>query len=217
MAWGKVFTGIILASVTYANAWATDAKKDEPDFLTISAGRFDMIANHNPATEFGLQYRSDYKMWYLKPHGGIIATTDETFYGYGGILFDIFIGNRFVLTGSTAVGYYAKGSGKNLHHPLEFRSGAELAYRFDDRSRLGLGIFHISNASIGERNPGVETFLASYSIPFNKVLGAVSSSGSSSSAQASGNSLVSSSTSLRNTARSTPAEPYPSPYGRPAR
>jgi hypothetical protein len=43
----------------------------------------------------------------------------------------------------------------------------ELAYRFDNRSRLGLAVSHYSNASIGDTNPGTETATVYYSIPLN--------------------------------------------------
>ncbi len=64
-----------------------------------------------------------------------------------------------------AAGLYAKGGGKNLHYPLEFRSSIECAYIFDDESRLGLQLSHISNASIARRNPGVESIVVIYSFP----------------------------------------------------
>jgi lipid A 3-O-deacylase len=52
---------------------------------------------------------------------------------------------------------------------IEFRSGFELAYRFDDHSRLGVAVHHLSNASIGADNPGTETALIYYSIPLNSL------------------------------------------------
>jgi len=41
----------------------------------------------------------------------------------------------------------------------------EFAFRFDDRSRLGLSISHYSNAGLGDSNPGTESLMANYSIP----------------------------------------------------
>jgi hypothetical protein len=67
------------------------------------------------------------------------------------------------------VGAYHEGNGKDLGGTLEFRSGLELAYRFDDRSRLGLEISHRSNASIYEDNPGEETLMVFYHLPLTKL------------------------------------------------
>ena len=52
---------------------------------------------------------------------------------------------------------------------MEFRSQLEIAYRFDDRSRLGLAISHYSNASLGDTNPGTESAMIYYSVPLDKL------------------------------------------------
>jgi len=78
---------------------------------------------------------------------------------------DIYFGS-WVLTPSAAVGLWQKGDGKNLGSWVEFKTGAELAYRFADRSRLGVSFHHISNAGLTERNPGEESFELVWSIPF---------------------------------------------------
>ena len=94
-----------------------------------------------------------------------MGTTDSTFYGYGGFLVDVFFGKRWVLTPSLAAGYYDKGNGLDLGHELEFRSSIELSYRFDNRTRLGVSFYHLSNASISDVNPGTEVLSVVYSIP----------------------------------------------------
>ena len=58
-----------------------------------------------------------------------------------------------------------RGDGRDLGHELEFRSSIELSYRFDDRTRLGLSFYHLSNANIGDFNPGTEVLSIVYSIP----------------------------------------------------
>ncbi len=84
----------------------------------------------------------------------------------GGILTDFYFGNRIVVSPSVAVGAYFEGSGKDLGHVFEIRSALEVAYRFDDRSRLGVMFYHISNAGLGDdENPGAEVLTLSYSFP----------------------------------------------------
>lgn len=151
-------------------AQARDAGPDDPDFLTVGAGGF-AVASHDTAGEFVLQYRSDRKLAFLKPHAGLMATSDGGVYGFAGVLVDVYFGNRLVLTPSVAAGGYHEGDGKDLGHAIEFRSGAELAYRFDDRSRLGVGFYHMSNFGIGDENPGAESALLTYSLPLATLLG----------------------------------------------
>ena len=144
---------------------------DDPDFLSVGAGYFDWNRQKETAAEFRLEYRSDRKLWIFKPLAGIMATTDGGFYGFAGVGVDLFFGNRFVVTPSFAPGYYRHGDGLDLGHALEFRSQIEFAYRFDDRSRLGLAISHMSNASIGDTNPGTESAMVYYSLPLDGLFG----------------------------------------------
>ena len=77
-----------------------------------------------------------------------------------------------MVTPSFAPGFYDQGdSTLDLGHELEFRSQIEFAYRFDNRSRLGVAVSHYSNASIGDENPGTESAILYYSIPLNVILG----------------------------------------------
>lgn len=141
------------------------ALADDPPFLTFGAGYYDVVQGDDPAGEFRIEYRDDRKLWIFKPFVGAMGTTDSAGYGYGGVLVDIYLGRRFVLTPSFAAGYYYDGDGRDLGYGLEFRSSVELSYRFDDRTRLGLSFYHISNASLGDKNPGTEVLGIVYSIP----------------------------------------------------
>ena len=147
------------------------ARADDPAFVTVAGGWFDMNRQKMDSAEFRLEYRHDQKFWIFKPFGGAMATSDGASYYYAGILVDVYLGNRVVVTPSFAPGYYAKGSGYDLGHALEFRSQLELAYRFDDRSRLGVSFGHMSNASIGDKNPGTESLMVNYSVPLSSITG----------------------------------------------
>jgi hypothetical protein len=95
-----------------------------------------------------------------------VQVSDSAFYSYGGIAFDWKLG-KFVFTPSFAAGAYRDGDGKDLGHVVEFRSAIEIAYEFENRHRLGLIFYHLSNASISDNNPGTEVLSLGYSIPFD--------------------------------------------------
>jgi hypothetical protein len=41
-----------------------------------------------------------------------------------------------------------------------------MQFKLEDRSRIGLGIFHMSHGNVfGDYNPGVDTIFVSYTIP----------------------------------------------------
>lgn len=147
---------------------APAAHAEDPSFLSLSTGYFDIIDGEHSGASFWAEYRDDHRFWIFKPMVGAMVATHGEMYGYAGVLVDIYFGRRWVLTPSFAPGLYWKGNGddpKDLGNTIEFRSQLELSYRFDDRSRLGIGFNHMSNASLGDRNPGVENLMLTYSFP----------------------------------------------------
>ena len=160
-----------MAGAAVVCAEAGPAKADDPDFLAFGGGYFDWNRQKAPAAEFRLEYRSDRKLWIFKPLGGIMGTSSGAVYAFAGVGVDVFLGRRLVFTPSFAPGYYEKGSGLDLGHELEFRSQIEFAYRFDDRSRLGLAVSHMSNASITDKNPGTESAILYHSMPLSRIFG----------------------------------------------
>jgi lipid A 3-O-deacylase len=157
---------LALAALVLPRLAGTSAAEEDPSFISVAAGAFDALHNFT-AGEARLEYRSNYKLWIFKPFVGVLGTTDKAFYGYGGFLVDIYLTPRWVLMPNAAVGYFNRGDGKDLGSHTEFRTGGEIAYRFDDRSRLGISFNHISNAGISKRNPGEEEAAIVFSLPFN--------------------------------------------------
>lgn len=158
-------------SAALALAAPTGAAADDPSFLTTGIGVFD-INDDETAGYFGVEYRSDLKLLFVKPLVGAFVTSDASFYGYGGFNIDLYFGRRWVFSPGFAVGGYAEGDGKDLGSTIEFRSGGEIAYRLGNRARIGVGFHHISNASIDDRNPGTEILTFTYSMPLGYVFAA---------------------------------------------
>jgi hypothetical protein len=63
-------------------------------------------------------------------------------------------------------GYYNDGAGRDLGYDVEFYSQLRLEYRLSADAGIGLGVGHISNAGIGDKNPGAETAYLSYTATF---------------------------------------------------
>ena len=111
--------------------------------------------------------------FYLKPFAGIELTSDSAFYLISGIYLednigDLFKGkdNNWNFTPSFGVGYYDDGNGKKLGNKIEFRTTLEISYQLVNKDRIGISFGHISNANIGNKNPGVEIISLSYQKPF---------------------------------------------------
>ena len=166
-----ILSALVAAALHSAVAQVTFGSPGDPARIAIGGGAFDVIPHANPSTSktTGLamsEYRFGDVLWIVAPFVGVLGTGQGAFYGYGGIGFDINIGQRFVVTPSTAVGYFTRGSGINLDANTEFRSGAEFAYRFENLTRVGVGLYHISNAGIGKHDPGAEFATIVLTMPF---------------------------------------------------
>ena len=111
--------------------------------------------------------------FYLKPFAGIELTSDSAFYFISGIYLednigDLIIGNdnNWNFTPSFGLGYYDDGNGKELGNKIEFRTTIEFSYQLVNKDRIGISFGHISNANIGNKNPGAEIISISYQKPF---------------------------------------------------
>ena len=137
----------------------------------------------NQATDFRYEYRSDKSLldigpeednfFSLKPFFGIEYTNDSASYFLTGIyiednLGELFEGDKskFFFTPSFGAGIYDDGSGKKLGNDLQFRTSLELSYELKNQNRVGISFSHISNANLGDKNPGVEIISFSYHIPY---------------------------------------------------
>ncbi|MDC3131762.1 acyloxyacyl hydrolase [Pelagibacteraceae bacterium] len=123
-------------------------------------------------TIFNIGPKED-NFFFLKPFIGFEYTGDSASYFLTGIYLDDNIGQLFkgkqsnmIFTPSIGFGYYDNGSGKNLGNDLQFRTTFELSYILKSKNRIGLSVGHISNANLGDKNPGVEIISLTYQVPY---------------------------------------------------
>ena len=119
----RVVSAVCIALVTaLLQAAPQQAAAEDRDYLVLGVGWFDVIFHDNVATSARLEYRSGYDLlWTIKPFVGVMGTTDEAYYGYGGFYIDFALAelfpetpvvNRIVVNGNAAVGYYEEGDGQ---------------------------------------------------------------------------------------------------------
>ena len=144
------------------------ARAADPSFIAVGAGVYDVLHDFK-AAQGRLEFRFADRFIFIKPMVGVLFTSKGSVMGYGGIRIDLYLGSHFVVTPNGAVGAFYRGDGKELGSTIEFKTGAEFAYRFDDHSRLGLQFDHISNAGIGRHNPGTESLVLLWSFPIGEM------------------------------------------------
>ena len=111
--------------------------------------------------------------FFLKPFIGFEITGDSASYLISGIYLEDNIGqliqgkkSNILFTPSFGFGYYDDGSGKKLGNEIQFRTTLEFSYQLKNNNRIGLSYGHISNANLGDKNPGVEILSLSYQVPY---------------------------------------------------
>jgi len=147
--------------------------KDRDSKLSFGIGLYNFMEHGSvpfdkSSTGYNIEYFHGEKIFkFVKPFAGFLGTNDSQFYGYGGLSSDLYFlkCKCFIISPSLAVGVYDDGDGIRMGHLVEFRSGGDFMYRFRNNVRVGLGVFHISNAGMGYRNPGTEQIILKYQIP----------------------------------------------------
>jgi len=135
-----------------------------PSLLSLGVGTFDTLRPKERMLQFQAEYQWSASWHGVQPIAGLMVTEKGSIYVCAGACYDIYLGKYLVLTPSFAPGIYFKNGGKDLGYPLEFRSSIALSAEFGNCHRLGVQFYHISNASVGYKNPGEESLVVFYSI-----------------------------------------------------
>ena len=140
---------------------------DTPSYAEVGLGAFDVFAERDGDGERSgaaqLQLRWGQKLYFIGPVIGLLGNTDGGVFGYGGIYADLAYHN-FIVT--PVLGGYSEGGSKDLGGVFQFRAELGIAYEFDDGTRIGARLGHISNAGIHDDNPGEEELFITFAIPF---------------------------------------------------
>lgn len=156
--------GLLLPTLLCLVAIAAPAlgQARDGDRYAFSLGGFDAL-NSTRSGELGFEYRFTPRAFELQPVVGVTINSDEGGYVLAGLRRDFDTGDRWVVTPHFGITLFDQGDGKDLGHEVEFRSGLEVSYRLNSRSRLGLSFYHLSNAGLDETNPGAESLVLVYS------------------------------------------------------
>lgn len=101
----------------------------------------------------------------LRPIAGVAVTGNQGVWIFAGVRRDWTIAPGWTLSPSVSIVGYNRGNGKNLGGSLQFRSFLEISRSLHERFRVGLALYHLSNARIRRYNPGSESILITFSAP----------------------------------------------------
>ena len=147
------------------NAEELKLDKNNNEF-NVYTGMFDFSDDGKRSTLLGIQHQNEELirktfLGNLSPITGAMITADNASYFYTGVQAQYKIGT-LNFTPSFAPGYYNEGDGKDLGHALEFKSELQLSLELPKDSQFGFSYNHLSNASLGDKNPGANSYMFNY-------------------------------------------------------
>ena len=163
----RIVSTIIIVILTFCFTNIIIAEENNNDTeLNIFTGMFDFSDNGKRSQIIGFQHQNenlirDSFLGTLSPVTGALITQDNATYFYTGVQAMYKVG-AFNITPSFTPGIYNQGDGKDLGHALEFKSEVQLSLDLPKESQFGFSYNHISNASLGDKNPGANSYMFNF-------------------------------------------------------
>ena len=160
----KIFITLILI-FSISNLTTADENNNGHQ-INFFTGNFDFSDDKQSAYLFGFQHQDenlnrDTFLGNLSPITGALITADNAGYFYTGVEAQYKIGS-INFTPSFTPGLYHEGDGKDLGHVIEFKSELQFSLDLSGNSQLGFSYNHISNASLGDKNPGANSYMFNF-------------------------------------------------------
>tara|TARA_B100000780_G_scaffold203189_1_gene144167 strand:- start:124 stop:645 length:522 start_codon:yes stop_codon:yes gene_type:complete len=159
----KISLTIILILLSFT-ANAEENKNINEHQINAFVGNFDFSDNKQKAILVGFQHQNenlerDTFLGNISPITGGFLTENSAAYIYTGVEWNYAIGDKLKFTPSFAPGIYHEGNGKDLGHALEFKTEVQASYSVSESTSIGMSYNHISNASLGDKNPGANSYM----------------------------------------------------------
>tara|TARA_B100000963_G_scaffold357261_1_gene379014 strand:- start:622 stop:1137 length:516 start_codon:yes stop_codon:yes gene_type:complete len=134
--------------------------------FNIYSGMFDFSDEGKKSTLIGIQHQNvdlnrETFLGNLSPITGFMFTADNAAYLYTGVQAEYSVGALNIIPSFTP-GLYSEGDGKDLGHLLEFKSEVQLSLNLPKNSQFGFSYNHLSNASLGDKNPGANSYMFNF-------------------------------------------------------
>ena len=157
----KIIIGLI--SFSFLGVAHSEESKLKSTEFNLFTGMFDFSDGKQRAGVLGLQHQNENLfrnsvLGKLSPISGGFLTENNAAYLYTGVQAEYSLG-FLTITPSFAPGYYHEGKGKDLGSPLEFKSEVQMTFNLSDTTHIGMSYNHISNASLGDKNPGANSYM----------------------------------------------------------
>ena len=163
----RIIKLLLIVSFVAFPSFAEEFKvSDNNTKFNVYTGMFDFSDNGKRSTLIGFQHQNvdlnrDTFIGNLSPITGLMFTADNAAYIYTGVQAHYSLGALNIIPSFTP-GLYEQGDGKDLGHMLEFKSEVQLSLDLPKNSQFGFSYNHLSNASLGDKNPGANSYMFNF-------------------------------------------------------
>ena len=162
----KNFFLILLVLTLPSKLFGDTDIEDNTHQFNLYLGNFDFSDDKQKAISIGFQHQNEnlFRNTFLgnvSPITGGFITENSAVYIYTGFEWNVDMG-ALTFTPSFAPGLYHEGDGKDLGHVLEFKSEVQFSYASSNKTSFGLSYNHVSNASLGDKNPGANSYMFNF-------------------------------------------------------
>ena len=163
----KKFTiNLLMILFTFSVIAEENVYNDQNTELNVYTGMFDFSDDGKRSTLVGFEHQDenlnrDTFLGNLSPVTGFLFTADNAGYFYTGVQAQYKLG-EINFSPSFTPGLYHEGDGKDLGHLIEFKSELQISLDLSKTSELGFSYNHISNASLGDKNPGANSYMFNF-------------------------------------------------------
>ena len=156
----------IIITFIFSNYAISEDQNLKETEINVYTGMFDFSDDKQASGLVGFQHQNEelYNESFLgklSPITGGFITEKNAFYFYTGAEANYNFG-IISITPSFAPGYYNTGDGKDLGSPIEFKSEVQMSLNLSESSQFGMSYNHISNASLGDKNPGANSYMINF-------------------------------------------------------
>ena len=162
----KFIINLLMISFAFSSIAEEKKLNNQNTELSFYSGMFDFSDDGKKSTLIGFEHQNENLnrntfLGNLSPITGALITADNAGYFYTGVEAQYKIGS-INFNPSFTPGLYHEGEGKDLGHVIEFKSELQFSLNLSGNSQLGFSYNHISNASLGDKNPGANSYMFNF-------------------------------------------------------
>ena len=162
----KFIISLLIITFAFCSTAEEKALNDQNTEFSVFTGTFDFSDDGKKSSLIGFQHQDenlnrDTFLGNLSPITGLLVTADNAGYIYTGVQAQYKLG-ALNFTPSFTPGLYHEGNGKDLGHVIEFKSELQFSINLSKTSEFGFSYNHISNANLGDNNPGANSYMFNF-------------------------------------------------------